>query len=96
VTLAFSVVVAAQSPHYKVGRPPTPEEIKAWDIAVGPEGRELPPGSGTVKQGGEIFVSQCSGCHGAKGEGGVADRLVGGIGSLTSDKALKTGGSFWP
>ena len=26
----------------------------------------------------------------------MADRLVGGIGSLKSDKALKTVGSFWP
>ena len=34
----------AQSPKYHVGRAPTADEIKAWDIAVSPAGRELPPG----------------------------------------------------
>ena len=33
----------AQLPSYGVGRPPTPEEIKAWDIAVGPD-RTCGPG----------------------------------------------------
>jgi mono/diheme cytochrome c family protein len=102
-TLERSILVAtcmvssfAQAQTYNLGRTPTAREIAGWNIDVTPDGVGLPRGSGTVKQGGEIFVSQCSGCHGAKGEGGVADRLVGGIGSLTSDKALKTVGSFWP
>lgn len=86
----------AQAQMYNLGRTPTAREIAGWNIDVTPDGVGLPQGSGTVKQGEEIFVSQCSGCHGAKGEGGVADRLVGGMGSLKSDKALKTVGSFWP
>ena len=40
----------AQSPTYGVGRTPTDEEIRAWDIAISPTGEELPPGSGTVEE----------------------------------------------
>jgi len=32
-----------QSPNYGVGRSPTPEEIKSWDISISPDGEELPP-----------------------------------------------------
>ena len=31
-----------------VGRAPTAAEIRGWDIDIGPDGRNLPPGSGTV------------------------------------------------
>ena len=42
----------AQTPSYpNVGRTPTKEEIQAWDISVGPDGKGLPPGSGTAKEG---------------------------------------------
>src|SRR5213592_3949872 len=47
----LAVTAGAQAPRFKVGRPPTPDEIKAWDIAIGPDGRELPPGRGTVVRG---------------------------------------------
>jgi len=47
--------VFAQSPTYGVGRLPTQAEFKAWDIAIGPDGRELPPGSGTAKAGTGAF-----------------------------------------
>ena len=37
------VTAAAQKPDYKnVGRPPTQEEIRAWDISIGRDGIELP------------------------------------------------------
>jgi cytochrome c len=78
------------------GRPATPNEIKLWDIDVRSDGRGLPEGSGTVAQGKSVFAENCSGCHGAKGEGGIKDRLVGGQGTLASDKPIKTVGSFWP
>src|SRR5260221_88234 len=35
---------------YGVGRAPTPDETKAWDISVLPDGKGLPPRSGTVPQ----------------------------------------------
>jgi cytochrome c len=39
---------------------------------------------------------QCASCHGAKGEGAVGDRLVGGQGTLATQKPIKTVGSYWP
>ena len=87
----------AQLPTYHVGRAPTPEEVNAWDIAIGPEGKELPPGSGTAKEGAHIYAQRCSRCHGADLKGGqLAPPLVGGKGTLTSARPLKTIGSYWP
>lgn len=74
----------------------SPEEVAGWDVSIGPDGENLPPGSGTVAQGAEIFAAQCAVCHGANGEGATNDRLVGGHDSLTSDNIVKTVGSYWP
>jgi mono/diheme cytochrome c family protein len=78
------------------GRPATPDEIKLWDIDVRPDGKGLPVGSGTVAHGRSVYEENCSACHGENGQGGIKDRLVGGQGTLASDKPLKTVGSFWP
>ena len=40
-----------QSPTYGLGRKPNTAEIRAWDIAISPTGKELPPGQGTAKEG---------------------------------------------
>jgi S-disulfanyl-L-cysteine oxidoreductase SoxD len=81
---------------YEFGRTPTPEEIKLWDIDVRPDGAGLPEGGGTVAQGKSVYENNCEVCHGAKGVGGVKDRLVGGEGTLASDRPIKTVGSYWP
>lgn len=86
----------AQAQVYNLGRVASETEIAGWNIDITPDGAGLPRGSGTVKQGAEIYAASCAACHGAKGEGTVADRLVGGIGSLNTAKPLKTVGSFWP
>ena len=59
------------------GRPAGPDEIAAWDIDVMPDGAGLPEGEGTAASGAPVYAAQCAVCHGAAGEGGVADRLVG-------------------
>src|SRR4029453_17668925 len=65
----------AQSPTYGVGRTPTPEELRAWDISIGPTGEELPPGQGTAKEGAQLYRAQgCASCHGAAGVGGPAPK----------------------
>ena len=81
---------------YEFGRTATPEEIKLWDIDVRPGGKGLPDGSGTVGHGKEVFAENCAACHGENGQGGINDRLVGGQGTLASDKPIKTVGNFWP
>jgi mono/diheme cytochrome c family protein len=74
--MTIAVAGLAQSPTYKLGKPLSQEEIRAFDVIVGPAGKELPSGSGTAKQGEEIFAKQCALCHGKNGSGGVANRLV--------------------
>ena len=78
--LAFALLmgasVLAQSPTYGVGRTPTAEEIRAWDISIGPTGEELPPGRGTVREGAQLYRTKgCAGCHGASGLEGKAPIL---------------------
>ena len=81
---------------FDFGRPASSDEIKLWDIDAGPGGKGLPGGSGTVAHGKEVFAENCAACHGENGQGGINDRLVGGQGTLGSDKPIKTVGSFWP
>src|SRR6202049_5396583 len=54
VALIACGAAMAQSPTYKVGRPPTEAELRAWDNVVGPEGKELPLGSGSAKEGEKV------------------------------------------
>ncbi len=80
-----------------LGRAALPEEIKAWDTDVRADGKGLPPGKGTVKQGDELFQTQCASCHGEFGQGvGRWPVLAGGLGTLKADRPDKTIGSFWP
>lgn len=88
----------AQAPDYaNVGRAPTGEEVRAWNIAIGPEGKELPPGSGNAKEGAKIFAAKCAVCHGATAEGTQqGPRLTGGQGTLNTLQPVRTIGSYWP
>ncbi|MEQ1912947.1 MAG: cytochrome c, partial [Vicinamibacterales bacterium] len=88
--------VAAQPTRFGVGRPPTPAEIRELGAAIAPDGSGLPSGSGTVAAGRTLFAAQCARCHGPAGEGDVGARLVGGQGTLSSARPIKTVGSFWP
>jgi S-disulfanyl-L-cysteine oxidoreductase SoxD len=98
VALAASFTAPAQTPDYKnVGRTPTAQEIQAMDIAIGTDGKELPPGSGNAKAGGALFAQKCAACHGENQEGSAqAPALVGGKGTLASLHPKMTAGSYWP
>jgi cytochrome c len=93
--VVWSTGVQAQGP-YGIGRTATPAEVSGWNIDIGRDGSGLPPGSGTVSHGREVFAQQCAACHGEKGEGGVGDRLVGGQGTLATPHPVRTVGSYWP
>ena len=95
VALACASSAQAQVP-YGIGRAATPAEIAGWNIDIDRDGNNLPPGSGSVSHGHEVFDQQCASCHGAKGEGSVGDRLVGGQGTIATPKPVRTVGSFWP
>lgn len=92
----FTIARAAPPGTYGLGSTPTAAQIAQWSIAIKPDGSNLPPGSGTVDQGSDVYSSNCAACHGAFGEGVAAyPKLVGGVGALKTQK-LKTVGSFWP
>jgi cytochrome c len=78
-----------------LGKPISENQIRAWNIDIGPSGSGLPLGSGTAIIGEKLYQQQCASCHGDQGQGGPANRLVGG-GALNTDKPVKTVGSFWP
>ena len=80
-----------------LGRQATPEEIAGWDIAIRPDGHNLPIGKGTVKQGEPLYVERCAACHGEFGESaGRWPILSGGNGSLATHDPVKSIGSYWP
>ena|SRR5437868_440457 len=101
IVLLTATASFAQTPSYtNVGRTPTKEEIQAWDISVGPDGKGLPPGQGTAKEGAPIFAAKCAVCHGPNGEGAkIGPRVVGGIAdteTLTTLKPVRSVGGYWP
>lgn len=82
------------------GQPITEEDL-AGQFSIPPSGVGLPKGSGTVKQGEALYAERCSACHGDNLEGNPSpgiggDRLIGGRGSLATDKPVKTVESYWP
>jgi len=78
------------------GRAATPQEITAMDISIRPDGRGLPPGSGTAGEGKAIYAVKCAACHGKTGTEGPYARLVGPMGDTGDTTRAKTIGNYWP
>ncbi|HTJ14339.1 MAG TPA: cytochrome c [Dinghuibacter sp.] len=70
------------------GRPAAAHEIDSMAIAIRPDGRGLPRGSGDAVTGQVIYAAKCAACHGVTGREGSSPRLVGDTG--------KTIGNYWP
>ena len=90
------VGIALPSPISGIGRAATTAEVAGWDIAIRPDGQNLPPGRGAARDGEEPYIQHCAACHGDFGEG--LERwpaLMGGRGSLKTDTPRRTVGSFW-
>ena len=98
VSLACASALAQAPQFQNVGRAPTDQEIKAWDIAISLDGKELPPGSGSAQQGAPLFQAKCSACHGQDLEGRrrLGPMLMGGKGTINTSHPEKTIGSYWP
>lgn len=97
--IAGAALLSATSAHAEMGlgREATPEEVAAWDIDIRPDGMGLPVGSGDVYTGEELWLENCSVCHGDFAEGtGRWPVLAGGFGTLEGDRPVKTVGSYWP
>ena len=94
LTVCAGTSWGAEAP--QLGRVATPEDVARADLSIAPDGRNLPAGSGSVAQGASVYQGKCLACHGAAGGGGPMDRLTGGLGTLTSDRPIKTVASYWP
>src|SRR5712675_108384 len=66
--LFAATAIAADGPG--LGQKVTEADLALWDISIGPDGKGLPPGSGTAAQGAAIFAQKCEVCHGKNGQGG--------------------------
>src|SRR5438477_9700020 len=90
---------------FSFGETATEADIANVAIAIPADGKGLPSGSGDYAKGKQVYETACAACHGAdlKGVAGLPDmpsgaalRLVGGRGTLTSQKPVVTVESYWP
>jgi cytochrome c len=70
VAVAFAANTAMAADRPGLGKPINEAELALWDMSIGPDGKGLPPGSGTAAQGAAIYAEKCEACHGKDGEGG--------------------------
>lgn len=104
--MATTLTVEAQSytGDYRIGTPATQADIDAWNKDVRPDGKGLPPGSGTFEKGQKLFAEQCAVCHGKNLQGihnrnlpqGGGPALIGGRGTLNTPNFKMTVESYWP
>ena len=69
-SVALALVVGASAAFAEapnLGKPITEADVGEWNIEALPDGKGLPPGSGTVKQGAAIYAQKCALCHGDNG-----------------------------
>ena len=105
-TLALGFAHAQGYPSkFEFGQPASEQEIAAVAIAIPADGKGLPSGQGDYARGKQVYEAACAACHGADLMGvanipnmpaGASLRLIGGRGTLTSQKAVATVESYWP
>jgi mono/diheme cytochrome c family protein len=99
IALVLSLsAVPALAQNAGLGKPLTEGDIKQWDIAILPDGTNLPTGSGTPAKGAKIFAEKCSACHGDAGKGGIAPyypALVGGQPLTNGIDTVKTIANYY-
>jgi mono/diheme cytochrome c family protein len=97
-TAGAALAQTPPTPAPKLGKPISEADIKNWDIAVLPDGTNLPPGSGTPAQGARIYAEKCVACHAEGGKGGGspgAGPLVGGEPLANGIDVGKTVGNYY-
>ena len=92
--LTAQIVIADDNP--QLGENVSQADLVLIDNTIMPNGEGLPDGSGSAAEGAKVYQQNCLACHGAGGKDGLNDALVGGHGSLTTDRPRKTVGSYWP
>jgi S-disulfanyl-L-cysteine oxidoreductase SoxD len=99
LVIASTAATAQEPQRFGFGTTPSQQELSQF-TSVLPDGRGLPPGSGSAADGRTIYAAQCTSCHGDDLQGGVGDKLIGGRGTLPGDSPekapVKTVESYWP
>lgn len=93
-TVAIAEDAGVKAP--RLGTPLSADAIAKWDRTIFPDGRGLPPGRGSAKEGRVIYEQKCARCHGEHGEGATAEELVGEPKPPSADNPSKAIGSYWP
>lgn len=92
----WTAPLAADAPgRFGFGSDASEERVALWDIDVKPDGEGLPPGSGSVAAGREIYELACMQCHGATGTEGPNDRFVA-AGDWDPWPPGRVFGAYWP
>ena len=87
IALSSAALTAQEAAPSGLGRPLTAAERS--DVIVGPDGADLPTGSGNAAEGALVFARRgCAECHGPTGAEGPSISLVGG--------AVTTRTNYWP
>jgi S-disulfanyl-L-cysteine oxidoreductase SoxD len=98
VVLALTFGSGGHAQTIGLGQPVSEADVKAWDIAIMPDGTGLPSGSGTSAQGAKVYAEKCVACHAENGKGGGAPGagpLAGGAPLTNGIDTPKTIGNFY-
>jgi hypothetical protein len=80
VGLTVSLAGFSEEVAVNLGTPLTEAEIGKVSITIFPDGRNLPEGQGSVKEGEKLYIERCAICHGENGTEGPSIRLTGSVG----------------
>jgi mono/diheme cytochrome c family protein len=97
LAIAFSSATAFAQ-NAGLGKPISEADIQTWDIAILPDGTNLPSGNGTPAQGAKIYAQKCVACHAEGGKGGGspgAGPLIGGAPLTNGIDTAKTIANYY-
>jgi cytochrome c len=98
-TFSNETLAGMSKPSFSYGKPISNSDLAAWDIDISTsDGVGLPPGSGTVAEGKEIFAQQCAAaCHGDGAKGGPQyGKMYGSHETMMTSKRKLNPGSMYP
>lgn len=94
VTMSTTASIAAELGtdfRPSLGKPASAE----FNSVVNIDGSGLPVGRGSVLEGKAIYDLRCAACHGIDGKQ-PGNEVVGGEGTLSTPRPVRTVGSYWP